>query len=106
MSGKDLRECPTALGFYWDSTYDRITYYRVMEEDTGNIISLPVTISYNGFSLSTTFNIRNGDDNMGSVNVDRNQVGWCPYGPVGSCCSCYTSSCGTGKAYMRMTLAR
>lgn len=103
---KNLAGCPTALGFYWDSTYDRITYYKVMEEDSGTIINTPVTVAYGSFSLSFTLKIRNGDDNMGSVNVDRNSVGWCPYGPIGSCCSCYTRYYSTGKAAMRMTLAR
>ena len=102
---KDLAECPTALGFYFDSTYDKITFYKVMEEDTGSIIHTPVTVGYGSFSLSFTLDIRNDDDPMGTVNVDVNQVGWCPYGPLSRCCSCYTSSVGTGLAWMRMTLA-
>ena len=100
----DLASCPTALGFFWDDTYDRITYYKVMEEDTGTIINTPVSVAFLGFTLGFNLQIRNGDDSLGSVNVDREQVGWCA-GLIGSCCSTWVSSCGTGSAWMRMVLA-
>lgn len=102
---KDLANCPTALGFYWDDTYDKITYYQVMEEDSGTIISTPVTVAYSGVSVTFNLTIKNEDDQLGSINIDRNAVGWCPYGAMANCCQCYTSQWSTGKAMMRMTLA-
>ena len=99
---KDLAGCPTNLNFYWDDNYFPITYYRVMEEDPGTLMNSPVTVSAFGVSVSTYVTIRDGDDALGSVNVDRNAVGWCPYGALANCCQCWFTEVSTGEARMRM----
>jgi len=50
--------------------------------------------------------IRDDDDDLGSVNVNRNEVGWCPNGELSNCCSSYTKQASTGKAQMRLTKAK
>lgn len=96
---KHLANCPTALSFYWDNTYNVITYFKVMEEDTGNLGTISVSV----YGVTVKFPVRNDDDDMGSVNVNRDQVGWCPYGTLSNCCSSWTTQVSTGKALMRMT---
>lgn len=99
---KHLRGCPTALSFYWDGTYNVITFYQVMEEDTGYITDLSVE----AFGVTVKFPIRDDDDDFGSVNVNRSAVGWCSYGAVTNCCNSWKTSANTGKAQMRLLLAK
>lgn len=99
---KHLRNCPTALSFFWDENYNVITYYRVMEEDGGTIINLSISL----YGLTVKLPIRDDDDDLGSVNVHRDEVGWCPFGTLNSCCSSWTKQVSTGKALMRLTKAK
>lgn len=99
---KDLRGCPTALSFYWNEEYNDITYYEVMEEDIGKMGTLSVSV----FGVTASFRVRDGDDELGSVNVHRDEVGWCPQGTLNNCCSSWTKQVSTGKALMRMTKAQ
>jgi len=96
-----LRGCPTSLSFYWDESYNVITYYKVMEEDGGSIIHPSVSL----FGMTVKFDIRDDDDALGSVNVNRNEVGWCPSGALTNCCNSWTKQVSTGKALMRLTKA-
>jgi hypothetical protein len=98
---KDLRGCPTSLSFYWDESYNVITYYKVMEEDGGSIIHPSISL----FGMTVKFDIRDDDDELGSVNVNRNEVGWCPSGGLTNCCNSWTKQVSTGKALMRLTKA-
>ena len=99
---KHLRGCPTALSFYWDNTYDKNTYYKVMEEDGGASINFKVEL----FGITAKFAIHDDDDELGSVNVNRDEVSWCSGGVLANCCSSWNKQASTGKALMRLTKAK
>jgi len=98
---KDLRGCPTALSFYWDESYNVITHYQVWEEDNGTKLKFTIPL-FGGF---VTYKRRDNDDPLGSVNVHRDQVGWCPDGALDNCCNSWTTEVSVGKASMRLNLA-
>ena len=64
------------LYFYFDNKYSDGTYYHFWESDGGTSIPVNASVSYAGATVTLSFTIREGDDDMGSRYVNKSSVAW------------------------------
>jgi hypothetical protein len=67
---------PAILYFYYNSSYSPLTYFHFYEEDDGDPIPISIGVSTPWGGVSLGFEILDGDDGLGAVWVNRDELPW------------------------------